>query len=431
MSGRERSSSIQRRALESLIGGVDSPVRAFRAVGGEPIIVDHAAGSHVFDADGNSYLDYVGSWGAMILGHAHPAVTRALAEQAARGTSYGFTTELEIALAEKIRAALPSIERIRFVSSGTEAAMSAIRLARAFTGRERFLKFEGGYHGHADSFLSQAGSGLATLGIASSAGVPEHFAALTLNAAYNDIPACERIFAAEGSTLAAVIVEPVAANMGVVPPSPGFLQELRGLSEQHDALLIFDEVITGFRLAWGGAQAMFGVRPDLTILGKIVGGGMPVAAYGGRADVMKLVAPEGPVYQAGTLSGNPLAMRAGLTTLAQIGGPEFYLGLDARGRRLAEGLRMAVEESGIHGSVNAAGSLMTLFFADGPIRDYASAKRSDTARFARFFHAMLERGVLLPPSQFEAIFVSAAHSEADIDRTITAARESLAAIKDD
>lgn len=428
MRGRERSASIQRRALGSLAGGVDSPVRGFRAVGGEPVIIDRGTGSRLFDADGNSYLDYVGSWGAMILGHAHPAVTRALAEQAARGTSFGLTTELEVHLAEKIRSALPSIERIRFVSSGTEAAMSAIRLARAFTGRDRFLKFEGGYHGHADSFLSQAGSGLATLGIASSAGVPETFAALALNAPYNDIPACERIFAAQGPALAAAIVEPVAANMGVVPPAAGFLEALRGLTERHGALLIFDEVITGFRLGWSGAQGRFGIRPDLTLLGKIIGGGMPVAAYGGRADVMNMVAPEGPVYQAGTLSGNPLAMRAGLATLAEIERPEFYPALDARGRRLAEGFQMILEDSGIPGWVGAAGSLVTLFFTGDPVRDYTSAKRSDTARFARFFREMLGRGILLPPSQFEAIFVSAAHTDADIDGTIAAARESLAAL---
>ncbi|HEV2386348.1 MAG TPA: glutamate-1-semialdehyde 2,1-aminomutase [Candidatus Acidoferrales bacterium] len=431
MTAGDRSSSVRRRALEVLAGGVSSPVRAFRAVGGEPVIGSRGAGARLVDADGREYVDYVGSWGAMILGHGHPAVTRAVAEQAARGASYGFTTELEVQLAEEIRAALPSMERIRLVSSGTEAAMSAIRLARAFTGRDHILKFEGGYHGHADSFLSQAGSGLATLGIASSAGVPEAFAALTWNVAYNDVIAVEREFSARGSAIAAVIVEPVAANMGVVPPAPGFLEALRGLTERNGALLIFDEVITGFRAGWAGAQGLFGIRPDLTLLGKIIGGGLPVAAYGGRAEIMRMVAPEGPVYQAGTLSGNPVAMAAGLATLKQLESPEFYAKLEARGRRLAEGLRAAVQESGIAASVNAIGSLATLFFAVGPVRDYAGAKRSDTARFARFFHEMLGRGILLPPSQFEALFISAAHTDADIDRTIAACRESLASVQRD
>jgi glutamate-1-semialdehyde 2,1-aminomutase len=428
MSARNRSREIYRRASELLIGGVNSPVRAFAAVGGEPLIVQSGSGARLLDADGNEYLDFIGSWGAMILGHAHPAVSAALAEQAARGTSYGVTCELEVLLAEQIRAALPSVERIRFVSSGTEAAMSAIRAARGFTRRDCIVKFEGGYHGHADSFLSQAGSGLATFGIASSAGVPEAFATLTLNAPYNDAGAVERIFAARGKEIAAVIVEPVAANMGVVPPESGFLETLREITSRHGALLIFDEVITGFRIGWGGAQNAFGIQPDLTVLGKIIGGGMPVAAYGGRADVMKMVAPEGPVYQAGTLSGNPLAMRAGLATLAELHRPGLYEGLAARTAHLANGLREAAKSARVPVQINVAGSLLTLFFAQDPVHDYASAKRSDTAKFARFFGEMLARGILLPPSQFEALFLSAAHTDADVDRTIAAAGEALASI---
>ncbi len=428
MSARDRSREIYRRASDVLVGGVNSPVRAFGAVGGEPLIVQSASGARLVDADGSEFLDYIGSWGAMILGHAHPAVTAALAEQAARGTSYGVTTELEVLLAEQVRAALPSAERVRFVSSGTEAAMSAVRAARGFTRRDCILKFEGGYHGHADSFLAQAGSGLATFGIASSAGVPESFAALTLNAPYNDLRAVEQIFSAQGSVIAAVIVEPVAANMGVVPPEIGFLEGLREITRCHGALLIFDEVITGFRIGWGGAQNAFGIRPDLTVLGKIIGGGMPVAAYAGRADVMKMVSPEGPVYQAGTLSGNPLAMRAGLATLEELRRPGLYNELAKRTRRLVEGLREAAQAAGVAARINTAGSLLTMFFTENPVRDYASAKRSDTARFARFFREMLDRGILLPPSQFEALFLSAEHTDADVDRTIAAARESLAAL---
>lgn len=429
MTPTNRSQEIFGRGNNVLVGGVNSPVRAFAAVGGKPIIAQRASGDRLVDADGNEYIDYIGSWGPMILGHAHPSVVAAIEAQARRGTSYGVTAEGEIRLAERIVSALPSIERIRFVSSGTEAAMSAIRAARAFTRRDKIVKFEGGYHGHADSFLSEAGSGLATLGIASSAGVPETFAALTLNVPYNDAPAVERVFAEHGKQIAAVIAEPIAANMGVVPPVPGFLETLRDITRRHGSLLIIDEVITGFRVAWGGAQRTFGITPDLTILGKIIGGGLPLAAYGGRAEIMKMVAPEGPVYQAGTLSGNPLAVEAGLATLAAIEQqPEFYETLRAKGRRLADGLRNAVGETGAAAQINSLGSLMTLFFTAGPVRDYSSAKKSDTARFARFFREMLDRGVLLPPSQFEALFVSAAHSDADLDRTIEACRQSLAAM---
>jgi len=426
---RSRSKAIFERGERVLVGGVNSPVRAFRAVGGDPLIIERAQGARLFDADGCEYLDYVCSWGAMILGHAHPAVTAAVQEQAARGTSYGMTNELEIELGEKITRAIPSLEMIRFVSSGTEATMSAVRLARGFTQRDFVVKFEGCYHGHSDSFLSEAGSGLATLGIASSPGVPEAFARLTLNAPYNDIGAVERAFETHPMQIAAVIVEPVAANMGVVPPEANFLKELRGLTRHHGALLICDEVITGFRLAYGGAQSVLGIEPDLTTLGKIIGGGLPVAAYGGRREIMQRVAPLGPVYQAGTLSGNPLAMRAGLETLKQIESRKgFYEELEKKSARLVEGMRVRLKESGVPGWMNAVGSLATLFFTDQPVRDYEGAKKSDTRRFAAFFAEMLDRGIFLPPSQFEALFVSAAHTDADIDGTIEACGESLKAI---
>ena len=422
------SSDLFARAQKILVGGVNSPVRAFRAVGGEPLIIDRAYGSRLWDADGREYIDYVCSWGALILGHAHPDVVEAVADQARRGTSYGMTSPLEIELGERIARAIPSIERIRFVSSGTEATMSAIRAARAFTKRDLILKFEGGYHGHADSFLSEAGSGLATLGIPSSPGVPQALAALTLNAPYNDAASVERMFAEHSGNIAAVIVEPVAANMGVVPPEPGFLDSLRQVTRRNGALLIFDEVITGFRLTYGGAQKLNGIQPDITVLGKIIGGGLPVAAYGGRHHIMDQIAPLGPVYQAGTLSGNPLAMRAGLATLALLEDSTFYEPLSAHSERLANGLRDALRESGVAGHVNAAGSLITPFFNDDPVRNYRGAKKSDTNRFARFFREMLQRGFLLPPSQFEAIFVSSAHTDEDISRTLAAARDSLRTI---
>jgi glutamate-1-semialdehyde 2,1-aminomutase len=423
-----KSSDLFARARNILVGGVNSPVRAFRAVGGTPLIIDRAAGSRLWDVDSREYLDYVCSWGALILGHAHPDVVSAVADQAARGTSYGMTSPLEVELGERIARALPSIERIRFVSSGTEATMSAVRVARAFTKRDLILKFEGGYHGHADSFLVEAGSGLATFGISSSPGVPEALAHLTLNAPYNDVAAVERHVSQHAGKVAAVIVEPVAANMGVVPPSPGFLRGLSEITRRNGALLIFDEVITGFRLAYGGAQTAFQVQPDITVLGKIIGGGLPVAAYGGRREIMDSISPLGPVYQAGTLSGNPLAMRAGLATLPILQAPAFYSALNAKAARLAQGLRAALVEAGIAGQVNVVGSLLTLFFTETTVHDYTGAKRSDAARFAAFFRAMLEQGILLPPSQFEALFVSAAHTDAEIDRTIAAARASLRAI---
>lgn len=426
---RPRSAEVFDRAKKILVGGVDSPVRAFRSVGGTPLIIDRAEGSRLYDVDGREYIDYVCSWGALILGHAHPDIVAAVADQATRGTSYGMTSPLEIELAERIASALPSIERLRFVSSGTEATMSAIRAARAFTERDFILKFEGGYHGHGDSFLVDAGSGLATLGISSSPGVPHALAKLTLNARYNDLEAVEEAFQKHPGQIAAVIVEPVAANFGVAPPTMGFLEGLREITSQNGALLIFDEVITGFRIGFGGAQRLYKIQPDLTTLGKIIGGGLPVAAYGGRGDVMEMVAPLGPVYQAGTLSGNPLAMRAGLATFSKLEAAGFYDRLSRASGRLGEGLREAVKETGVTAQVSVAGSLMTVFFAPDVVLDYDEAKKSDTARFAAFFNAMLDRGILLPPSQFEAMFVSAAHSEEDIERTIVAARESLNAIQ--
>jgi glutamate-1-semialdehyde 2,1-aminomutase len=425
---RRHSAELVARADKILPGGVDSPVRAFQAVGATPLIVDRALGSRLWDVDGREYIDYVCSWGALILGHAHPEVVAAVADQASRGTSYGMTSPLEIELGERIARALPSIERIRFVSSGTEATMSAIRLARGFTKRDLILKFSGGYHGHADSFLVEAGSGLATLGISSSAGVPEALAHLTLTAPYNDVTAVEEIFRAHPGKIAAVIVEPVAANMGVAPPVDGFLEGLREITQRDGALLVFDEVITGFRLAFGGAQRLYNIAPDLTTLGKIIGAGLPVAAYGGRLDIMKMIAPLGAVYQAGTLSGNPLAMRAGLATLPLLEAPGFYDALNEKAQLLADGLRSALAVARIPGQVNVAGSLLTLFFAPGPVRDYAGAKGSDCSRFAAFFREMFDRGIFLPPSQFEALFVSAAHTDADIDATLSAARNSLAAI---
>ncbi|MGC1484775.1 MAG: glutamate-1-semialdehyde 2,1-aminomutase [Candidatus Acidiferrum sp.] len=425
---RRRSREIFELAEKVLVGGVNSPVRAFRSVGGEPLIIERGNGQYLYDADGNELLDYVCSWGAMLLGHAHPAVTKAITEQAQRGTSYGATTELEVELAGIITQAIPSIEKIRFVSSGTEATMSAVRLARGVTKRDFILKFEGCYHGHADSFLSQAGSGLATLGIAECPGVPQALAELTLNAPYNDLSAVERLFSRYKDKIAAVIIEPIAANMGVVEPEPGFLAGLREITSGGGALLIVDEVITGFRMHFGAAQQLAGVQADLTTLGKIIGGGLPVAAYGGTAEIMNHVAPLGSVYQAGTLAGNPLAMRAGIATLRQLAGGGVYERINEQARVLVAGLRGALAEAGIAGQVNAKGSLATLFFTTGPVRNYGDAKQSDTKRYARFFREMLDRDIFLAPSQFEAAFVSAAHTSEDITRTIVAARDSLQAI---
>lgn len=422
---RKRSRDIFERAEKVLVGGVNSPVRAFRSVGGDPLIAERGKGAYLYDADGNELLDYVCSWGALLLGHAHAAVAAAIADQAQKGTSFGSTTELELELATLITQAIPSIEKIRFVSSGTEATMSAVRLARAVTRRDFILKFEGCYHGHADSFLSQAGSGVATLGIAECPGVPQALAALTLNVSYNDLDAVERAFRTHSGKIAAVIVEPIAANMGIVPPEQGFLQGLREITRREGALLIADEVITGFRMHYGAAQQVLGFEADLTTFGKIIGGGVPVAAYGGRAEFMNKVAPLGPVYQAGTLSGNPLAMRAGIATLRELQKSGVYSGLETHANCLMAGLRKAVAQSGASAQVNAVGSLSTVFFAAEPVRDYLGAKKSDTKRYARFFRAMLDRGILLAPSQFEAGFVSMAHSSEDIDRTVAAAAEAL------
>ena len=425
---RRRSREIFERAEKVLVGGVNSPVRAFRSVGGEPLVIEKGRGPHLYDADGNMLLDYVCSWGALLLGHAHPSVTAAIAEQAQKGTSFGATTELEWELATLITGAMPFLEKVRFVSSGTEATMSAVRLARGVTKRELIVKFEGGYHGHADSFLSQAGSGLATLGIAECPGVPAALAALTLNVPYNDLPAVERLFTEHKGTIAAVIVEPVAANMGVVLPQEGFLGGLREITRKNGALLIVDEVITGFRMKYGAAQDIFGIEGDLTTLGKIIGGGVPVAAYAGRAEWMDHVAPLGPVYQAGTLAGNPLAMSAGIATLNQLSKPGVYEAIEETARTLVAGFRKAVADAGLVAQVNAIGSLATLFFAPQAVHDYGDAKRSDRKLYARFFREMLDRGIFLAPSQFEAAFVSAAHSATDIDRTILAANQALQAI---
>jgi glutamate-1-semialdehyde 2,1-aminomutase len=424
---RKRSSAYLAAAERLIPGGVNSPVRAFRGVGGEPFFVARGEGARVWDVDGRAYLDFVGSWGPLILGHAPPPVVEAVVAAASRGTSYGMPTPGEVDLATAITAAYPSMEMLRLVSSGTEAAMSAIRLARGATGRDVILKFDGCYHGHADSLLVKAGSGGATFGIPDSAGVPAALARLTLTASFNDLDGVREIFRARGGEIAAVIVEPIAGNMGVVPPAPGFLELLRTLTTQAGALLIFDEVITGFRVAYGGAQEKYGIAPDLTCLGKIIGGGLPVGAYGGRRDLMEHVAPLGPVYQAGTLSGNPLAVAAGLAALRALRDRRTYDRLEHLGERLEQGLREAAQKAGVALTVNRVGSMLTGFFCGEPVTDYASARRADTRRYARFFHAMLERGISLAPSQFEAAFVSLAHTDTDIDEAARAAAEALVA----
>ncbi len=422
----ERSHEVFQRSLRYLAGGVDSPVRAFRAVGGEPVVVERGEGAYLYDVDGNRYIDYVCSWGPLILGHAHPAVVEAVRKAAEKGTSYGAPTEAEAELAQVIVEAVPSIELIRFVNSGTEATMSALRLARAFSGRDKVVKFEGGYHGHADELLVQAGSGVATFALPDSAGVPASYAQETLVARYNDVASVRALFDRYGQDIAAVIVEPVAGNMGVVPPRPGFLESLREITRQAGALLVFDEVITGFRVAYGGAQSLYGIMPDLTCLGKIIGGGLPVGAYGGRREIMEMLAPSGPVYQAGTLSGNPLAMAAGLATLRELQAPGFYERLEEVSSKLVEGVGRAAKDAEVSLRLNRVGSMRTPFFVDGPVTDYESARRSDTERYARFFHAMLERGVYLAPSQFEAVFVSSAHGQSEIDATVAAATATFA-----
>jgi glutamate-1-semialdehyde 2,1-aminomutase len=408
-------------------GGVNSPVRAFRGVGGEPVFIERAFGSRVFDTAGKGYIDYVGSWGPMILGHAHPEVVRVVQERAALGLSFGAPTRIETQVAQRICELLPSIELVRMVSSGTEATMSAIRLARGFTGRDKIVKFEGHYHGHSDSLLVKAGSGALTFGVPTSPGVPKELAAHTLTLAYNDIAQVQQLFTDMGEQIACIIVEPVAGNMNCVPPVPGFLETLRSVCDQSGAVLIFDEVMTGFRVALGGAQALYNIRPDLTTLGKIVGGGMPVGAFGGRRDIMERIAPLGPVYQAGTLSGNPVAMAAGLATLDAIKVPGFYEQLATKTAHLMEGLQNAAKLAGIPLSTNHVCGMFGLFFTDkAPVRYFREVMACDVERFKRFFHGMLEEGVYLAPSAFEAGFLSAAHSPADIEATIAAARKVFA-----
>ncbi|MGD0766037.1 MAG: glutamate-1-semialdehyde 2,1-aminomutase [Dehalococcoidia bacterium] len=421
----ERSREIFDRSHQYMPGGVNSPVRAFRAVGGEPVVIARGEGPYVYDVDGNRYVDYVCSWGALILGHAYPAVVDAVQRATASGTSFGAPTEAEAELAQMVVEAMPSIEMVRFVNSGTEATMSALRLARAFTGRDKIVKFEGCYHGHADGLLVKAGSGVATFGLPDSPGVPASYAQETLVACYNDIASVEQLFDEYAGQIAAVIIEPVAGNMGVVAPQPGFLESLRAITARAGSLLIFDEVITGFRLAYGGAQWLLDVTPDLTCLGKIIGGGLPVGAYGGRREIMEMMAPLGPVYQAGTLSGNPLAMAAGLATLGALQEPRFYARLETLSGQLVEGVARAAASAGVALRLNRVRSMRTAFFTDAPVTDYASARRSDMGRYGRFFQAMLERGVYLPPSQFEAAFVSAAHGEREIADTIAAAEDAF------
>jgi glutamate-1-semialdehyde 2,1-aminomutase len=409
-------------------GGVNSPVRAFKAVGGTPFFVAKGEGCYLWDVDGNRFVDFVCSWGPLILGHAHPEVVAAVKEAVERGTTYGAPTELEVALAEKIQQAVPSMEMLRLVNSGTEATMSAIRAARGYTGRKKIVKFEGCYHGHADYLLVKAGSGAATFGIPDSAGVPEGTAQDTIVLPYNDIEAFNKTMDAMGEEIAAVIVEPIAGNMGVVLPKPEFLAALRQQTEKHGVVLIFDEVITGFRVAYGGAQSLYGIKPDMTCLGKIVGGGFPLAAYGGRKEIMQTVAPLGPVYQAGTLSGNPVAVTAGLKTLEILERDNPYPELERRTKQLTQVISEAAKEAGVPVQINQIASMFTVFFTDQPVVDYASARRSDTQRYARFFHALLERGVYFPPSQFEAAFLSTAHDDEALSFAQDAVRSAMKAI---
>jgi glutamate-1-semialdehyde 2,1-aminomutase len=421
-----RSAALFEEAKRLLPGGVNSPVRAFKAVGGCPRVIQRASGSRLYDADGNVYIDYVGAWGPMIVGHAHPDVVRGIAEAAEGGLAYGAPTPWETELARMVVEAVPSVEMVRFVNSGTEATMSAIRLARGVTGRERIVKFEGCYHGHADGLLVKAGSGAITFGVPDSLGIPAAVAALTTTLPYNDLDAVRGAFEAAGRDIACVIVEPVAGNMGVVPPKAGFLEGLREITAAHRSLLIFDEVITGFRLGRGGAQARYGVRPDLTCLGKIIGGGLPVGAYGGPRSLMEQVAPMGGVYQAGTLSGNPLAMRAGIETVRLTQEPGFYERLEERAKQVEGGLLEEAARAGIPVQCQRVGSMLTVFFAERPVTDYATARAADTDRFGRFFSAMLDGGVYLPPSQFEAAFLSSAHSADDVAATLLGARDGFA-----
>jgi glutamate-1-semialdehyde 2,1-aminomutase len=421
----QRSKVLFARAQKRIPGGVNSPVRAFKSVGGDPRFIKSGKGSRIHDVDGNSYLDYMGSWGPLILGHCPAKVLAALRSQISLGTSFGASTENEVVLAEMIAEAIPSIEKVRLVNSGTEATMSAIRLARAFTGRNRIIKFDGCYHGHVDSLLVKAGSGLATLGLPDSQGVPPQEVSSTISIPYNDSDVLQHALERNRSEVAAVIVEPIAGNMGTVLPAKGFLQRLRKLTREHGVLLIFDEVITGFRLSYGGAQDVLKIKPDLTCLGKIIGGGLPVGAYGGHREIMKWVAPEGPVYQAGTLSGNPLAVTAGIATLKALGHTGGYARLERLTTELVSGLRKAAEQIGIPVQINTIGSMFTVFFASSPVTNFHTAKSSDTARYSKFFHALLKKGVYFPPSQFETCFVSLAHTHDDIQTTIQTAREAF------
>ena len=421
------SRKLQQRAEQLIPGGVNSPVRAFRSVGCEPPYIVRGQGSHIWDADANEYVDYVGSWGPLILGHAAPTVIDALIEAARKGTSFGASTPAEADLAELVISAFPHMQKVRFVSSGTEATMSAIRLARGYTKRKYIVKFEGCYHGHSDALLVKAGSGIATLGIPGSAGVPEEFTQFTLALPYNDTSATEQAFTKFKHQIACVIVEPVVGNMGCVPPAPGYLEALRAITAHEQTLLIFDEVMTGFRLAFGGAQELYGVQPDLTTMGKIIGGGLPVGAYGGPSEVMDLIAPLGPVYQAGTLSGNPLAMAAGYATLTYLHDhQDVYAKLDKLAGEVVEGVASAAKEAGVTLCHNRVGSMFTWFFVRGPVTDWTSAAKSDTAAFGRFFRAMLENGIYLAPSQFEAAFLGAAHTEHDLQQTVAAAKQAFA-----
>ena len=419
--GYRKSEELFAEAQKFIPGGVNSPVRAFKSVGHNPVFIERAGGSKIYDVDGNEYIDYVGSWGPMILGHQSPGVVAALKSYLDKGTSYGAPTELETILAKIIIDAFPAMEMVRMVNSGTEATMSALRLARGYTGRNKIVKFEGCYHGHADSLLIKAGSGALTLGVPTSPGVPANIASGTITASFNDLEMLKEIFAAEGDDIAAVIVEPVAGNMGVVPPQPGYLEGLRDLTRKYGSLLIFDEVMTGFRVAYGGAQVRFNIEPDLTCLGKIIGGGLPVGAYGGRKEIMEKIAPAGPIYQAGTLSGNPLAMTAGIATMESLQKPGFYEELENKSAKLAEGLADAADKARVKVTMNRVGSMVCTFFTGQKVVDYASACTSDTAKFGTFFRSMLDQGIYLAPSQFEAAFVSAAHTGDDIAKTVEAA----------
>lgn len=425
-----RSEQLFAQAQHSIPGGVNSPVRAFNGVGGSPIFMERADGAYMFDADGIRYIDYIGSWGPMILGHNHPAIREATIKAVERGLSFGTPTAIEITMAERIKNIVPSIEKVRMVNSGTEATMSAIRLARGFTGRDKILKFEGCYHGHADALLVKAGSGALTMGVPNSPGIPADFAKHTLTVTYNDLASVEQIFAELGDQIATIIVEPVAGNMNCIPPVPGFLEGLRAICDQYGSVLIFDEVMTGFRVARGGAQEFYGVTPDLTCLGKVIGGGMPVGAFGGKREIMDFIAPIGPVYQAGTLSGNPVAMAAGLAALAQLDNPALYPGLYARVDKLVDGLQGLADKAGVPFTTNRAGSMFGLFFTDAKhVTSFKQATECNVAHFKTFFHAMLQQGIYLAPSAFEAGFMSFAHSDDDIDATLAAAEKAFALLK--